>query len=343
MDAELVSLTIGAGAISALGMFISDFGGLYSKAKCKFYECCKEPWIRVNTAKSVSGFELDVEERLYGQHIAQKTVITAVRAHISKPRPNKALVMSFHGPTGSGKNYLTKMIARALYKKEMRSQFVHLFVATLHFPHQEETEKYKQQLRTWISGNLTLCEQSMFIFDEMDKLPIQLLDAIIPFIDFYDRVNGVDPRKSVFIFLSNGGSNVIAQRTLEYYNMGKPREQISLKELEELVQISAFNEGEGGLKTSRLISKHLVDYFVPFLPLERKHVMMCFKDYLRYRRVNYAPDQLEELMDSLLYFPKGTPVFSTSGCKQVEQKADFMLADTYRSHQQLAQLHDDDF
>jgi hypothetical protein len=35
MDAELVSLTIGAGAISALGMFISDFGGLYSKAKCK--------------------------------------------------------------------------------------------------------------------------------------------------------------------------------------------------------------------------------------------------------------------------------------------------------------------
>jgi recombinational DNA repair protein (RecF pathway) len=51
--------------------------------------------------------------------------------------------MSFHGWTGSGKNYLAKMIARALYKKEMHSKFVHLYVATLHFPHPEETEKYK--------------------------------------------------------------------------------------------------------------------------------------------------------------------------------------------------------
>jgi hypothetical protein len=30
-------------------------------------------------------FEMDVEQRLYGQHIAQKMVITAVRAHITKP------------------------------------------------------------------------------------------------------------------------------------------------------------------------------------------------------------------------------------------------------------------
>lgn len=57
--------------------------------------------------------------------------------------PSKALVMSFHGWTGTGKNYLAKMISKALYKKEMHSQFVHLFVATLHFPHVEETEKYK--------------------------------------------------------------------------------------------------------------------------------------------------------------------------------------------------------
>lgn len=51
--------------------------------------------------------------------------------------------MSFHGWTGSGKNYLAKMIAKAIFKKEMRSQFVHLYVATHHFPHAEQTEKYK--------------------------------------------------------------------------------------------------------------------------------------------------------------------------------------------------------
>jgi hypothetical protein len=34
-NAELISLTIGAGAVGALSFFITDFGGLYSYAKCK--------------------------------------------------------------------------------------------------------------------------------------------------------------------------------------------------------------------------------------------------------------------------------------------------------------------
>lgn len=54
--------------------------------------------------------------------------------------------MSFHGWTGSGKNYLAKMILKAIYKKEMHSEFVHLFVATLHFPHLDEVEEYKVNL-----------------------------------------------------------------------------------------------------------------------------------------------------------------------------------------------------
>jgi hypothetical protein len=49
--------------------------------------------------------------------------------------------MSFHGWTGSGKNFVAKMIAKSVYKKEMLSQFVHLFVATLHFPHPEEVKR----------------------------------------------------------------------------------------------------------------------------------------------------------------------------------------------------------
>ncbi|KAL7079747.1 hypothetical protein ACQ4LE_001157 [Meloidogyne hapla] len=335
---EIVSLAVGAGAMSAVGMFIGDFAGIYSYAKCKFFECCKSPWINTDVAHRL---EEDVEERLYGQHIAQKIVINAVRAHITKKKPNKALVLSFHGWTGSGKNYLTQMIANAVYKKGFKSQFVHLSVATLHFPYPEEINNYKRQLRNWISGNLSECERSMFIFDEADKLPLQLLDAIVPFVEFYDNVNGIDARKSIFIFLSNGGSNLIAQRALEYYNKGQPREQISFRELEELMQLSAYNEGEGGLKMSRIISKHLIDYFVPFLPLERRHVIMCFKDYLHSKNVIYTQEQLENLADSLQYFPKGTPIFSTSGCKQVERKADFMYAEVIREAHLASQYKDE--
>uniref|UniRef100_A0A914L921 Torsin n=2 Tax=Meloidogyne TaxID=189290 RepID=A0A914L921_MELIC len=336
---EVVTLAVGAGAVSALGMFIGDFAGIYSFAKCKFFECCNSPWINKDVARRL---QEEVEERLYGQHIAQKIVINAVRAHISKQNPNKALVLSFHGWTGSGKNYLTQMIAKAVYKKGFKSQFVHFSVATLHFPYPEEINNYKRQLRSWISGNLTQCERSLFIFDEADKLPLQLLDAIVPFVDFYDNVNGIDARKSIFIFLSNGGSNLIAQHALEYYKRGLPREQMTFKELEELMQLSAYNEGEGGLKMSRIISKHLIDYFVPFLPLERRHIIMCFRDYLHSKNIVYTQEQLENLADQLSYFPKDTPIFSTSGCKQIERRADFMYAEVIREQHFLASQYNDE-
>ncbi|KAL3090901.1 hypothetical protein niasHS_007276 [Heterodera schachtii] len=78
---ELVSLTVGVSAFSALGLFIGDFGGLYTLTKCKFYECCDAPWINRDIAMRL---EPDVDERLYGQHIAQNTVVRALKAHLAK-------------------------------------------------------------------------------------------------------------------------------------------------------------------------------------------------------------------------------------------------------------------
>jgi hypothetical protein len=101
-------------------------------------------------------------------------------------------------------------------------------------------------------------------------------------------------------FFRNSGGNDIAQRALEYYESGRPREEITLKEMEEIVKSSAYNEGEGGLKTSELISRHMIDYFVPFLPLERKHVILCIRNYLESAHYEgVSKERIEELADSL--------------------------------------------
>jgi len=49
-------------------------------------------------------------------------------------RRRKPLVMSFHGWTGSGKNFVSKFVSESLFVKGLASDFVHLFVSTLHFP-----------------------------------------------------------------------------------------------------------------------------------------------------------------------------------------------------------------
>jgi hypothetical protein len=45
------------------------------------------------------------------------------------------------------------------------------------------------------------CRYSLFIFDDVDKMPDGLLDAIKPFVDNNPTVDGVDYRRSIFIFL----------------------------------------------------------------------------------------------------------------------------------------------
>jgi len=236
----------------------------------------------------------------------------------------KALVISMHGWTGTGKNYLASLIVEAIYKKGMRSHFVHQFVSNLHFPHDDSIGIYKRQIRQWIRGNVTACERSVFIFDEVDKLTPTVLDAVKPFIDHFEVLDGVDFRKSIFLFLSNSGGEDISLRTLEHHDAGRSRESITLTEMEKLVTENAFNQ-PGGLKFSELISAQLIDHFVPFLPMERRHVRMCIRDYLQQRGYAVTEDRLMAIAETLQYYPASNPIFSVSGCKKIAQKAELHL------------------
>jgi hypothetical protein len=87
---------------------------------------------------------------------------------------------------------------------------------------------------------------------------------------------------------------------LEHYNAGLPREKLQHKELEEIILQSAYNEGDGGLKKSELVSRHLIDAFVPFLPLERKHVRLCVLDYMKRRGYRITEERIDAIVNELV-------------------------------------------
>nr|XP_048716702.1 torsin-3A isoform X3 [Caretta caretta] len=89
------------------------------------------------------------------------------------------------------------------------------------------------QLKKQISETVQLCKQSLFIFDETEKLHSGLLDAIKPYVDHYDSINEVDYRRSIFLFLSNIGGNIINQVTLDFWRAGRAREEITMEYLEQ--------------------------------------------------------------------------------------------------------------
>lgn len=85
----------------------------------------------------------DLDRKLFGQHLAKKVILNALTRFISNPKPKKPLTLSLHGWTGTGKNFASKIIAENIYEGGLNSHYVHLFVATLHFPHASNLTLYK--------------------------------------------------------------------------------------------------------------------------------------------------------------------------------------------------------
>lgn len=57
------------------------------------------------------------------------------------------------------------------------------------------------QLREAIRDMVLRCPQTLFIFDEAEKLHPGLINAIKPYMDHYDNVDGVSYRGAIFLFL----------------------------------------------------------------------------------------------------------------------------------------------
>ncbi|XP_039200897.1 torsin-1B-like [Crotalus tigris] len=311
---EPISVSLAIGAASMLTGYLSS-----PRFYCAFVECCPPDDHRPDPA----ALQQALDERLFGQHLAQGVILKALTGFINNPNPKKPLVLSLHGWAGTGKNFVSQIITEKLYPAGLKSKFVHLFLSTLHFPHEHLVPLYKDQLQKWIRGNVSSCAKSLFIFDEMDKLHPGLTDAIKPFLDYYEQIDGVSYRRAIFIFLSNAGGDLITKVALDFWRNGQEREEIRLKDLEVVLSLGVFNNRNSGLWHSSLIDQNLIDYFVPFLPLEYKHVKMCIRAEMKSRGNPINEEIVNQVADEMTFSPKDEKIYSDKGCKTVQTKLDF--------------------
>jgi hypothetical protein len=89
---------------------------------------------------------------------------------------------------------------------------------------------------------------------------------------------------------------------------------------------------KGGLWHASLINRHLVTFFVPFLPLERSHIRTCIQRQLKiahehdeYEYKLSDNDIVDRVLDLIEFSPPDSLLYSVSGCKKVQQKLDFIL------------------
>ncbi|XP_009900290.2 torsin-3A [Dryobates pubescens] len=299
-----------------------DYLEILSAWYCSLGKCCETGDCRI--VNNVTGLEADLNGQLHGQHLAKEIVIRAVRGFLRSQWPEKALVLSFHGWSGTGKNFVARLVASRLFQDGLKSDCVRLFISLFHFPHQKYVDSYKAQLRKQISETLQLCKQSLFIFDEAEKLHFGLLDAIKPFMARSDP-GQVDYQRSIFLFLSNLGGNTINEVALDFWRAGRAREEISMELLEPRLKLELQEPEESGYARSHLLEENLVDFFVPFLPLEYHHVKLCARDAFLARRLPYTEAALDEVARMMVYVPKEEKLFSAQGCKSVSQRINYFL------------------
>ncbi|XP_015172117.1 PREDICTED: torsin-1A-like [Polistes dominula] len=301
-------------------------GYVYNKIQCKYFECCTDEYIKFDLEK----LDKLMQNKLYGQHIAYKTILNALHGYLNNKENKKALSLSFHGPQGTGKNYVTQFIAQSLYRKGTESKFFHFFNGREDFPLTNETENYKIALQTKIKAALKACPRSLFVFDEVDKMPEGILNAIVHYLDYNTWPKDYVGNEAIFLFLSNTGSRQIVQRLLNLWESGVKRQNTKLQDFENLISIGAFNE-KGGFHLSDTIETSVIDHYIPFLPLEEEDVKKCIRHAFKKRLTEetkvteITPEMVEEALSHLTFDPPPHNLYSKSGCKRIEQKVAIIM------------------
>ena len=72
----------------------------------------------------------------------------------------------------------------------------------------------------------------------------------------------------------------------------------------------------GGLWHSGLIDRNLIDYFIPFLPLEYRHVKMCVRAEMKARGSAIDEDVVTQVAEEMTFY-------SDKGCKTVQSRLGF--------------------
>jgi len=295
----------------AVGAFIAGYFVQKSNYQIPFFSSsCPKTF-------DVRKLKLDMDQNFFGQHIASEIILSALKGNFRRSNHNKKpLVMSFHGWTGCGKNFISDLIANRMFGSEkVKKLRYHIIHGPRDYIEQTNLYEYKNEMRKNIISAIKSCDTNLFVFDELHYMPNGMLDILIPILENHDA--SVDSRNSIFILLTNAGSDAIVEKYLDLWDKGYSREQMKVQDFDSILQKSAFNE-IGGLKRSQVIDSHIIDHFIPFLPMEKIHMTQCIEAELRHLNEHLDSDKINEILEVLSFGPEPQKLFSIGGCKRIK-------------------------
>ena len=310
----------------------------------KYYnsmEACNSYWIHQDPDDVERALNSEWKKKVFGQDLALKVIRNSLLNHLKKVaagNSEKPLVLSFHGGLGTGKTFVTDLLANLLFKEGENSSFVrrmHLIDMLSHlYTKDEKRHMIKNQIKTTVQS----CSQSLIIIEEIDNLEPGIIDVLFSYFDQQKSVGGVDFRKAIFIFSSNTGTREISYETCKQFNLTEQRSQFDAEAFYRIIKHASYQGqsdplslSRGGFAMSKLIKHDLINSFVPFLPLEKDHIVQCMeasfaKENEIVEKAKSNPRLKEKFFREIgkkisFHHPAGcSKTFSENGCKRVSIK-----------------------
>ncbi|KAK7121067.1 hypothetical protein R3I94_020890 [Phoxinus phoxinus] len=262
----------------------------------------------------LEGLEKTVKREVFGQQEVTERLLGHLRDYLSTYVHNKPLVLSLHGPTGVGKSHVGRLLAQH-FRSVVGDELVMQYFVLHHCPTDDDIPQCTKSLDSHVSEMVTQAEEAekipVFIFDEVEHMPRELLDTLR---DLIHSQNSNEYLNAIYILISNLGQEDITKFVLH-------NSSVSVSG-----RLSLSQELTPWLR-SYLQRHHMLFLeaeLLPFMLLEKSHVMDCFIDEMS--REGFYPDRphVERLAEELSYYIVGEQEFSHTGCRQVVAKVNLL-------------------
>lgn len=230
-----------------------------------------------------------------GQDLALRQISDAICDHLATKSPSKPLVLSIHGPPGVGKSLFHQEAARALYSTHPSPTLEcpgpdcrgYKVLFGLDFTADEKHAQHAA-LRHALSEHMKSTQEAFLVIEEYDKLDCEMRGFFRHLLEG-GHVGNYSLARSIVVLESNTGYTSLhsmLQKAGKRENIAPEHAQRHLKDL-----VFSRWQGQGcEQRTDTLKMVGLVDFFLPFFPLERQHVEQLFELRLQEKAATVAKD-----------------------------------------------------
>lgn len=265
----------------------------------------------------LDGLEKALRRAVFGQPAAVGRLVALLRDYLSTHVHSRPLLLALHGPSGVGKSHVGRLLARHFRAVLEDGALVVQYHARHHCPEARAPQDCRRDLARRVAEAAARAEAEektpLLVLDEAERMPPALLDEL------HQLLQPQRPhrfRNAVYVLLSSaGGAEVTrfvlqnASRTPAPHARARPDEELraALKAL--LVRAHPLWQAAA---------------VVPFLLLDKRDVVSCFRDEMAGE--GFFPEQAraERLAAQLSYYRVAGREFAVTGCKQVVARVNLL-------------------